>query len=421
MPLSPCTDCNNLNIATTGGNSTVTELSSTPRDMLFGVAETTLGNNTPRPPAKYSDYSSSGGSEGSSSNASRAEKSPNGQHGAREGSSGRGNGGDDDPMKDASWTDGGQEGQSNRSPDFTGTVILLNKYGWEQRLCVSYRLGLLPFCEKGSRECSRVYTTMKMDDIEIRVRQARSPQGKSVQPQLHLCQLRIGLEPTAVVLAPPHFSTDYCDQWSTRNQHPNRRYYQDLPGSVGKESLWGIKGNLGAIPSGTVEYSRKKISSRQIPSIASLIDLDHSKFQETTGAGLMWNYQFTKQLQDEDGHLQLDLHSGCSVVPRNNPPASMEASATACFDILEKVAHWGTFNGFAIGWKQCQVRLKVVVPWSDNTFCRFPRRDEGHQVGERDRHIKYCFQGHVGEKIEADRARSKESELMVEEEFIDML
>ena len=156
----------------------------------------------------------------------------------------------------------------------------------------------------------------------------------------------------------------------------------DNPLTVGVEKSIAAKLNLSLSPSLTMEISKKRTRSQQLPEVTGVIDLDKSKFHETPTSGLSWIYEVIQKPRIiDDLFFQLDSHSGISVVPKANPPTSIEATVTTIFNIRKdkktRLAITKTVCGFSIGCRHIIVTTRVDVHWSKTShFAVFPTKNQ---------------------------------------------
>jgi len=314
----------------------------------------------------------------------------------------------DNPKQPSQGYEALDEPIQTRAGRFAGIAILSDSEGWRQKIDVSYRLAVFPDCEEGDETASTVFTKFVVDNIEISVARAIY-KDESRQPQFRILRTMISVEPS-VEGFPQMNADDYRDLWYTIDRHPSRQYYQMMPGLNGSETSVSGQLNIAASPSATVGFARKSSSARKTHPITAIVNLDKSEFQATAYGGLTWEYDIQTRDRDSEGFLRLDTHSGTSVVPKSNLPSSMEAKITSVFDIVNNKGlhvlnfqNRSIYRGISIGYRQCKVVLKVLVPWAGDKVTRFPD-PEKQSSSHCQLCIKHQFRGGCENTIKPQKA-----------------
>jgi len=181
-----------------------------------------------------------------------------------------------------------------------------------------------------------------------------------------------------------------------------------VPGVIGNELSSVAQLQISLSPSVMFGIGHKSSSARNTHPITAIINLERSQFEATPfGGGLTWEYDIQMRERESEGFLRLDTHSGISVVPKSNPPSSMEAKVTAIFDIVTNrgfpnFGNRSMYRGFSIGYSQCKIELRVTVPWAGDRVTQFPdpvKPSSGHHLC-----IRHQFRGGCENTIKPEKA-----------------
>ena len=290
---------------------------------------------------------------------------------------------------------------------FIGTATLSDQYGWRQKISISYDLLICPDDESGGETTSHIYTNSVTDKVEVRVTNATFKDQVYQKTMFHIRQMQICVEPTIADSNPPK-PVDYRDRWVTSNPSPSQMDLLMLSGTEGRERSLTAQFHFATIPSANVEISQKSSSSRNTHPLTSVINPHTSCIaDETPYGGLSWEYNIRKDV--DLAYLQLQPHSGQYLTPRSNLPTAMEAKVATLFDITNSkrsgfpnFQNRSTSRGMSIGYCQCKMELKVVVPWAEDKVTRFPdpeKPSRTHQL-----YIAHEFRGGCENTIKPEKA-----------------
>ena len=270
--------------------------------------------------------------------------------------------------------------------DFAAHVTLIDERGWKQKVRLAFTLAVKPQVPKlKSEEETKVFTKMCINQVQVSVPQSTCSNKATQPPQLQIRQVKVVLSPSIDKIVDKNsVPEDYRDKWHITKRRPVNPFHGvgfDNPLTVGVEKSIAATVNFSMSPSLTFEISNKRTRSQQLPAVSGRIDLDKSKCHETPTGGLSWIYEVIQKPRIADDLFQLDRHSGVSVVPKANPPTSIEATVATIFDIRkDKKTKFAIFTktvcGFSIGYRHIIVTTRVDVHWSKTDFAVFPTKDQ---------------------------------------------
>lgn len=350
----------------------------------------------PKPPARYPHYSNSRESESSqpldirstvtprpSSKRPRLQENSNQENESES---------EDDGSQNVTTT---PEDSPKSTADFIGTVILFDKEGWRQKVYLSYSLEIEPSATLTANSGSgRLLTDMKIHQPKVKVTQSTFKE-ETRPPQLQICRTKLVLQPSIDGFDEGSVPEGYREDWLAPEHAPSKASLE-RSFTVGTETAFGGKVQIGLQPNVQLEYTRKRKRDEEFPPLAQIIDLEKSQIDETPYGGLFWDYRVqVNSGQGVVGNIELGTHSGRSSIPRSNYPSSFEASIDSWFELVNNQVGGPNFpgrkvvGGLAIAYHQIKIALNVEVNWCSQHLARIPR-DRSSAIY--DSKLSHCFQ-----------------------------